>query len=175
MFPSQKSNWQCNPSIPQNYLAKVVASWTSKKSRRGLNQIRCSNRRVVEPSSISIHSWFSKTDTHLNEGCHWKRKAGSSINKMCSLSWFRNSSSLTSQTEEWTAKRESQGGNTVKPKYVSLNGFALHNHMRDAQRWYCKNGQCKIFQSPCSPRKSPSAFARTSKPQWEPRPTPSWD
>lgn len=25
LFPSQKLNWQCNPSTPQNYLAKAVA------------------------------------------------------------------------------------------------------------------------------------------------------
>lgn len=58
----------------------------------------------------------------------------------------------------------------MKPNCVSWSGFTLHSHTRDARRRDCKNGQCRIFQSPCSPRKSPAAFARTLKPQGEPRP-----
>lgn len=70
------------PLHPPELLGWSSSQMNKQKTTRGLNQICSSNRGAAEPSSISIHSWFSKTDTYSNEGCHWKGKPGRVINSV---------------------------------------------------------------------------------------------
>lgn len=50
IFLCQKWNWQCNPSTPQNYLAKAVARWTSKKNPKRIKP----NMQLQQRSSWTL-------------------------------------------------------------------------------------------------------------------------